>query len=271
VYTDFEYANKRLSDFGCIMCSINDSSGEAEIETGCDITFTSIKNGHTYIQSKTSTTYDNVCAASFDIIKYDCLYDSDIRMDSLEIRALMKWLNRHDYYKFKPLNDTTFESDVYYFGSFNVTEVAIGEDVIGLRLTFTSNAPYGFTEPINLKYMMLDTSSTVSAFGSSDEYCTILPKIEIKCFSDGDFEIKNQTSGTSMNIKNCKLGEKITIDGEHKIIISNMREQTEIANDFNYEYLDIMSNEDSEENIYSSSLPCELSMTYVPIRKIGVN
>ena len=252
------------------MCSINQSSGDVEIETGCDITFTSIKNGNTYIQSKTSTTYENVCSATFDIMKYNCSSNSDIRMDSLEIRDLMKWLNRHDYFKFKLLNDTTFESDVYYYGTFNVNEVAIGEEIIGLRLTFTSNAPYGFSEPINLRYMMLDTSSTVSAFGENDEYCKILPRVEIKCFADGDFSITNQTSGISTNIKNCKLGEKITIDGEHKIIMSDMREQSDIANAFNYEYLDILADEDNKENIYSSSLPCELSFTYTPIRKIGV-
>lgn len=269
-FTDFEYADKRLSDFGCIMCSINQSSGDVEIETGCDITFTSIKNGSTYIQSKTSTTYDNVCSTTFDIMKHNCDINNDIQMNSLEIRDLMKWLNRHDYFKFKLLNDTTFESDVYYYGTFNVNEIAIGEDIIGLRLTFTSNAPYGFTEPVTLKYMMLDTSSTVSAFGENDEYCKILPRIELRCFSDGDFNITNQTSGTLMSIKNCKLGEKITIDGEYKIIISDMREQPDIANEFNYEYLDILADEDNKENIYSSSLPCELSLTYTPIRKIGV-
>lgn len=270
MFTDFEYADKRLSDFGCIICSIDQSSENVEIETGCDITFTSIKNSSTYIQSKTSTTYDSICTTSFDIVKYNCLYDSDIRMNSLEVRELMKWLNRHDYFKFKLLNDTTFESDVYYYGTFNVVEIAIGKEIIGLRLTFTSNAPYGFTEPVNVKYMMLDTSSTVSAFGENDEYCKILPKTVIRCFHDGDLNITNQTSGTLMSIKNCKLGEKITIDGEHKIIVSDTREQSDIANEFNYEYLDILADEDNKENIYSSSLPCELSLTYTPIRKIGV-
>ena len=42
MYVDFEYANRRLSDFGCIICSINSNSGEYEVDIGCDITFKNI-------------------------------------------------------------------------------------------------------------------------------------------------------------------------------------------------------------------------------------
>lgn len=273
MYTDFEYANRRLSDFGCIICSINGNSGDYELDIGCDITFAEVKNNHSSIHSKTSSSYDNVYTTTFDIIKYNCNSDDDMFMTSLEARNIVKWLNRRNsYHKFRLINDISDESNVHYYGSFNVKQRMFGDKILGLTLTFKSNAPYGFADVVRNKFMMLNPSETITLYGDSDEYGLIYPKIEIRCFSDSNdvLEITNQTTGTTLHIDGCTSGETITLDGEHKIILSDKREQSIIANAFNYEYLDILVDEYETENIYSSTLPCELTISYLPIRKVGV-
>ena len=60
MYIDFEYANKRASDFDCVVGHFNTDSGIQESDIGCDITFTTVKNKHSSVHSVTSSTYENV-------------------------------------------------------------------------------------------------------------------------------------------------------------------------------------------------------------------
>lgn len=276
MYTDFEFANQRLSDFGCIMCHINTESGSREIDIGCDITFTTIKNNHSSVHSATSSSYENVYTTTFDIIKYSCNNSGDdIYMTSLEVRNLMKWLNRRSYHKFKLLNDITLESDVHYYGSFNAKQVMHGNNILGLSLTFTSNAPYGFGEMIGLSFMVTNPGDKFNIYGDSDEYGVIYPTIKIRSFYKQSISITNETTSHTLELDNCLANETIVIDGEHKIIVSDNEEHNEtIANDFNYEYFDILVDESGCEydsvNTYEVSAPCEISVYYSPIRKVGV-
>lgn len=271
MYIDFEYDDRRASDMGYLVCSVNSNSGSYEISPGCDITFTTVKNNHSSVHSKASSSYDNVYTTTFDIIKYNCNSDDDIYMTSYDVRKVIKWLNRHEYHKFILINDIAYESDVHYYGSFNIKQIMHGGNIIGLTLTFTSNAPYGFASQIMTKHMMLNSEDRISIYGDSDEYTTILPKIEIKCFQDGKLVLKNETTGKVIEIDNCKQNEVIILDGEHKIPLTDNKEHEEtFANDFNYEYFEILVDENNTRNEYSSTLPCELTVTYLPIRKVGV-
>ena len=271
MYMDFEYAGHRLSDFGYAICSFGNSLSDYEINIGCDITFTEIKNNHSSIHRKVSSSYDSVYTATFDIIKYNCNSRDDINMTSLEVRDLVKWLNRRDNYKLKFISEFADDSNVHYYGRFNVQQKMIGGRVVGLTLTFTSNAPYGFSDVIESKFMMLNPGEKHIFFGDSDEYGLIYPRIEIRCFSSGMYIITNETTGTKVEISNCVVGEIIIIDGEHKIIYSDKEEHNKtIPNDFEYEYLDILVDEFNSQNVYVSNLPCELTISYMPIRKVGV-
>ena len=60
------------------------------------------------------------------------------------------------------------------------------------------------------------------------------------------------------------------MDGEHKIITSDKNHKN-LYNDFNYNFFDIdVSEYDGNENTYEVSIPCEITVTYIPIRKVGV-
>lgn len=268
---DFEYANRRLSDFGCIVCHINTDAGVREIDIGCDITFTTVKNNQSSRHSITSSSYENVYTTTFEIMKYNCNNTNDIYMTSLEVRDLMKWLNRRGYHKFRMINEIADESNVHYYGSFNAKEIIIGEKILGLTLTFTSNAPFGFADNVMLQFMLMNNGDTFELYGDSDDIGVIYPTIKVRSFNGGEIKITNQATGNYTLLSNFEVDETITIDGEHKLITTDNKSHEEtLPNDFNYEYFEILIDEYNSENTYEVSAPCEITVLYSPVRKVGV-
>lgn len=277
--TDFEYADKRLSDFGCITCTIDKNAGVEEINIGCDITFNTIKNNHSSIHTEVSSSYDNTYNTSFQIAKNDCSGNQeDMFFTHEEARNIYKWLSRHSYKKFKPYPSDDAYFDICYFGSFNVDEVFLDGKIIGFTLYFKASTPYGFGEDACMEFSITDDGETFSVYGDSDELDTVIyPKVKIRCLSDtgeDGLKITNLTTGNYVFIANCVAGEEITLDGEYKMIISDNEEHmsTTLPNDFNYKYLDIKIDDENEywENVYEVSKPCEITIIYSPIRKVGV-
>lgn len=284
MYIDFEYDGKRLSDYGCIICHIESDFDEYEDSSSTDLTFTDVKNSRSSIHMVTSSQYESVYSATFDIMKNPCVsgYSEGYNEDAIdgnynnsffsmqELEVLYTWLHRRKYCKFKLYSEDA-DDNVFYYGSFNIQKIRYGNHIIGLTLKFTANAPYGFGDKIEHKLMMYNPKSTSIIVGTSGEYGMIIPDVSIKCFIAGNITIKNKTTGTSITINNCVKDEIIFISGEYKIITTNNEdhEQT-IADDYNYEYLDLIFDEYTMENVYSSTLPCELTIQYNPIRKVGV-
>jgi hypothetical protein len=282
------------------MCHINTESGLRDVDIGCDITFNTVKNNHSSVQYITSSSYDNVYSMSFDIIKSKCDRDrDDIYLTSEEVRRLITWLNRREYRKLKLINATNADMSINYYGSFNVKQIMMGDNIIGLSLTFTSNAPYGFADEISMVFTFFNKKcNDCGECGDFDEKCSICestnleyirnehfylsgdgdeigiiyPKVTITFKQDCEnFSILNVTTGTTLFLKNCLKDETITIDGEHKIILTNTPEHNTLYNDFNYEYLDIqVADDDFSENMYEVSAPCLITIEYSPIRKVGV-
>lgn len=274
MYTDFEFANRRLSDFGCIMCNIGSDSGLRDVDIGNDITFNTVKNNQSSLHKNTSSTYGSVYSVTFDIIKNPCGNDKENVIMSLdETRNIVKWLNRRDYYKFKMYgNDPTIMS-LIYFGSFNVKQKMIGSEIIGLSVTFTSNSPYALSEKKTVGFNVSEENQKIYLFGDGDEYGNIYPVVKILFKKACDeFTITNHNTSTTVYLRNCKEGEMITIDGEHKIITTdNDTHKKTLYNDFNYEYLNIFIDEnDYNENEYEVSSPCLITIEYYPVRKVGV-
>lgn len=269
--TDFEYADKRLSDFGYIICHINSDTGIRDVDIGCDITFNTIKNAHSSKRYITSSSYENVYTVTFEIIKNPCGLDSeDFYLTDEEISNLVVWLNRREYRKLKLINATNADMSICYYGSFNVKEKMSGDRCIGLSITFTSNAPYGFIDKVVLKYDITTENECFIIHGSGDELGHVYPIVYIECKQDGNIQIKNITTGTICSIENCKQGEVIYIDGENKIIPPIDTHPT-LYSDFNYEYLDIQICDDHLSlNEYEVNIPCKITIQYSPIRKVGV-
>lgn len=275
MYFDFEFAGKRLSDFDCITCQINNNSGISEFDIGCNITFNTIKNNHSSIHYQTSTSYDkNVYTKPFEIMKnpYGKKSNDELYMTTEEVRSLIKWLNRREYRKFKPISQNDDFLDICYYGSFNVKQIMINDRIAGLSLIFTANAPYGFGEKVELEYDITSSNEHFYIHGDSDEMGILYPNVTITCKQNTEeLTITNLTTGSVVAIRNFLEGETIYINGEHKIIMSDNEEHTTICNDFDYTYLDILVEDNGcSENEYIVSAPCSITIDYSPIRKVGV-
>ena len=196
MYTDFEYADRLLSDFDCILCRLTTDAGLVESDIGCDITFTTVKNKRSSVHSATSASYDGIYSASFQIMKNPCKkQQKDLYMTAQEARELTTWLNRREYHKFTYRNPDNNDADIHYYGSFNVRQVMLGEKIVGLSLTFTANAPYGFGNEIKQIYKTTKANETITLYGDGDDTGIIYPFIKVTCLESGNLTITNQNTG----------------------------------------------------------------------------
>ena len=73
-----------------------------------------------------------------------------------------------------------------------------------------------------------------------------------------------------MIVKNCRANEIITLHGKTKMIESSLAGHTKLYNDFNYNFIRIINTFDNNVNTFTSTLPCEITISYSPIRKVGL-
>lgn len=275
MYTNFEFDGRKLSDFGCIVANINSNVGYRENDLGNSISFNMVKNNHSSIHYVTSSQYDNVYSVTLQIIKdiprnnYNNVY-----FNQLEVRELLKWLNRRGHFKFKPIYNDVDDCDVHYYGSFNVDELKIDDKTIGLSIVFTSNSPYAYGELIEFTTITSLKDEHIFLYGDSDEFTLIYPKIVIKYLDssdDGNLTITNTSlyEDNILELTGCKNNEVITIDCENGLIYSDIRTDEEMADCFNYNFISINAMDYFCQNEYIISNPCEITMSYEPIRKVG--
>ena len=267
---NFEYAGRRLTDFNCMLCSFDDVGLET-VSIGTDISFTSIKNRNSSIEKRISADYgEDLYSNIIYICKNNCDDSSNSYFSQQEQREIIKWLNRPEYYKFKPIYDV--DSNLYYMGSFNLKAEKYGDNVIGFELTFIANAPFGFAEKDILSFSIGSSNTTISLNSDSDDVTKpIYPTVTITCKQAGTLTITNKRDNSQTILKNLSLNEVITLDGAHGISSTTyLDSHTTFPNDFNYEFPKIITTYDNDKNEYLISAPCEISIEYKPIRKVGI-
>ena len=271
--TDFEYAGEKLSAKGCMVCTW-DSSGDESRTLGGNLTFTTVRNNNSNVQRKVSNTYDNPYAPEqISICKVNCYGDpSQSYWSEEEIRSFMKWLNRKSYEKLRPIYDKVYNG-TYFKCSCNVSAHEFGGNVIGLDLTFTTNAPFGFADK-EVDTYTITGGTNITVHSESDEIGFIYPKIIITMQEAGDLVITNSNETKDIYkktiIKNCAYNEVITFSGESKMIDTNLKAHTTLPRDFNYVYPRLHTTYSSDSTVFNFSLPCTAKFEYAPIRKVGI-
>ena len=139
---DFSYADRRLSDFGCIVAYVNTTLNN-NVHLGSELKFETIKNKSMHVNRIVEVDYSDPSSVTFDICK-DPSRNDDIKFQDTEVSYIMRWLNKKRYEKFCPIYDDGDYSEIYFNGSFNISAIRIGGDIVGFTLTFIPNAPYGF-------------------------------------------------------------------------------------------------------------------------------
>ncbi|MBR4590681.1 MAG: hypothetical protein IKO36_08520 [Bacteroidaceae bacterium] len=266
---DFQYDDLYLSDFGCIICSFDSGGSTETISMGSEISFTksAVSNGRRYMI--TDARYDDCIETEFCICKDpDLVNDYEDRFFTLEEqRDIMRWLNRTEMCRFTIVNDEFI--DIFYEGSFNVDKIELNGNVIGMNLRFTSNRPFALGLDLVYSFRISVIGNSYTIQDSSDEIGYVYPDFVVTLLSGGDLTITNSFDGRQTVINNCVSGEKITMKNM-VIETSNSTHAKTIMNDFNFKFPQICNSYNNAKNTYTFSLPCTVSVTYRPVRKVGI-
>lgn len=207
-------------------------------------------------------TYSSTLSFTISIIKNPCM-DDNIYFTVEDIEELKRWLCRPAPHIFR-LIDSQY-SDVYWEGSFNLTEEVTGSNRIGVTITFVSTRPFALQNDIQYSGTV-NSGDTITINDSSVEQGFLYPDMVITCLADGELEIYNDFESRATIVKNCQADEEITFSKYLQISTSNTMH--DIYNDFNYQFFRICNNYETNENVITFSIPCRYSITYNPIRKV---
>ena len=227
VGNDFYYDGHWLSEFGMRVYDPDDIQQFA----GRDIDKADITPIRP-IPNHYSTHYSNVLTLSFLIIKTDeddTLPQIETKMDGEDINDVRAWLESPK--KPKELQCPTADEVVTttYYGLFtDIKPYLLGNECFGLYLTFTCNAPYGFSDIFRKRYIMLSGVTVDGYFSNySAEYGEYLkPVITINSAtafaSDETIDIVNVTDGNKHMFLTMPEGAtSITIDCQKKTVVDN--------------------------------------------------
>ena len=262
---DFEYDGEYLSQYGFVICKFG-SGGIDTVSNGSIINFNTVPTQYGAINELASTKYDECISATFQICIDPCNLDfREVTVD--EMRKIMRWLNRKGFHKFK-LVDPEY-TNVYFEASFNVSRVEFDGMLVGFELEMTTNSPFAHMEPVTITIDndILEGAAEKTVVCRSDDEGYIYPKMEIVMNGAGDLEIVNEFENRTMIIKNCSVGETITLDYP---VIQTSDSGHKIMDDFNWMFFRLANTYDDRNNHITISLPCTIKMTYSPIVKVGI-
>lgn len=267
---DFEYDGFRLSDFGCIICTFDDP-GVDNYSVGSEISYnlTPVYGGR--INYLTGISYKNCITGEFQICKNKeklFMDDASEKYFTLDEQCeITRWLNRPEFLPLA-IYDDNYEG-IFFEGSFNVEKIEIAGNVVGFNLSFSTNKPFAQYQTMMGKYNVTAFNSDISIIDISDEIGYIYPSMEITCNSSGDLTIYNSMDGRTTSIKNCVEGEVITM-ADMIIESSDSDHNSNIMNDFNFNFVRLSNTFKDRKNVLTFSLPCSVVIKYTPLRKVGI-
>ncbi len=265
IISDFEYNGIVLSSLGYLVVSF-DGEAFSTRSNGAPINFktTPILKGDKHILADTA--YDECLTADIQIIKNPCLYEgSDAYLSIEEISSMMRWLNRRGFYPIR--FDVDGYDNIFFEGTFNnVQRLEVGGHVVGLQMTLVTNRPYGTHKAIKKTFEMYANQPVVFQ-DISDEVGFIYPKTEIEILQSGNLILHNSVEDRETIIKGCVSGETINMEYPQ---ITTSRTSHNIADSFNYNFFRIANSWENKINRITSSLQCNLTIEYHPIRKVGI-
>lgn len=260
---DFTFDNKKLSDYGFVICHFGDE-GLSTISNGSVITFNTVStlNGSNHYLA--STQYEECLATTIQICKSSCIKDIE-EITSTELRELTRWLNRKDFKKFKILDEDHI--DIYYMVAINISRIELNGKIYGLELSIITNRPFALKEPNIITIRNTKSNGTYSINDTSYEEGYIYPKTEITINQSGDLKIHNAIEDRTTFIGGCTAGEIITMDYP---LIQSSDSSHAIQNNFNWNFFRIANTYNNSRNDLTISLPCTIKIEYSPIVKVGL-
>lgn len=221
--SNFKYNGKSLSDFQMRMYDpdADPHSVPRTIDKATQNSSREIPNHY--------TTYRNdVLVHNFLIIKDPDFFGSsyDLRLTDKDIHILKSWLfsTTTPTELIVPMDDE--EIEVSYFGVFTDVQyyIPVQKSCYGLQLTFTCNAPYGFSPLTSKRYYINTTDVNGDYLNNAVQFAKMTPpKIIIQASAGNTFAGETLTltnhkdSDRHMDIKLPSGLDRITIDCQTKV------------------------------------------------------
>ena len=261
---DFEFDNKKLSEFGMILCQFGGSKGLDTVTDGAPISFDTVPTMNGLKHNLTSVSYEDCLEATWQICKHSC--NGGIQeITPVEHRKLTAWLCRKGFLKLKILDESHI--DLYHEAKIDVSRIEIDGKIYGFELAVTTNRPFALKEPKSIMINNTVANGKHSINDISDEEGYIYPEMEITIKENGHLKIHNAIENRDTYIANCVAGEVIKMD--YPIIQSSISSHN-IQNDFNWTFFRVANTYDNSRNDLIISLPCSIKIKYSPIVKVGL-
>lgn len=221
---DFMFGKHWLSEFDMIMCSPDEAQEfvTRNISRG-EITPNRPEPNHY------SVSYSDTLVLNFFILRDDtiCETQKDMRLTGDDLHYLRAWLEspKKPTELIMPLNED--EMTVHYFGVFtSVQPYLFNDECYGLELTFTCNAPYGYSDEKITTFNINSTSVAVSGIclNLSAEYENYLKPVikitSVDTFGSGEtLTITNETDNSNeMSLTMPEGLSGFIIDCEKRIV-----------------------------------------------------
>lgn len=259
----FIFDGRTSHDFSLIECRINDRGSiiTSDISKTDFQTFTPANSDiNFYVSSK----YPSVLTKTITVCQTENCQIVEFSLEDIE--RIQRWFCRDNgYYPFGFIREDS--ETILYDAKIDIQRIEIQEKIIGLTFTITTNSPYGYT-PRKVKKQLEANSSFVVADYSS-KTGQIQPNLQIKCLASGNYSITTQHKSQKTNAMflDCSRNEIITLT-DRCVLTSSL--DRDMSNKFNYEYPIIANSLDDNRNIITVNNPCELTIEYKQMRKVGL-
>lgn len=265
---DFIYDGKRLSEFGLMLVDFNTESEKIDVANKLTAnTVNAVGSDHRW---RIAPQYENVFEYTFSIARDPCGEMGEEEISDIEIRKVMQWLNRRGFHKFVPVyRDYEFIRS-FFMATFNVDVVRWGQTVVGFVLQMTTNAPWAYGDR-EVFEGTCGPGETFEIKSTSDDYGYIYADVEIEPVSGGEIIISNELDpGYLVAINNTSAGNVYKMHEHTKQLEVIQGFHYKLPNDFNYNFIRICNYPESRTNVFSSTVPVKLKISYLPIRKVGL-
>lgn len=217
---NFIFDGQQLTDYECVLYAPSDS----QQFIGKNIE----KSSDRAVSKFFKVQYSDTLKLSFLIGKDHCKHpkDEDFKLSGDDVHYLRSWLESPTMSELKVMQDDDDNLCTHYYGVFSdIQPYEIAGECYGLYLTFTCNAPYGFTD--EYKYVCYPNSETTLMVSnlSAEKHSYYKPVITITSSSTFDSEslsIENANdNGNTMIISMPNGKSAITIDCEKEMVFDS--------------------------------------------------